>query len=319
MADFTSLKGFANYGESLTSDILGLSLISFFQWGLLGKGAFTNINLPSSGAYGGQASVLRLANDPRYNAGQVWEGFRQDWVWETGVEYAYQPINFSGVWVNGAYQPLNGTGTFAHTVNYPLGRVIFQTPIPASSVVQAEYSYRNVHISPADTAWFQAIQFNSFRIDDSQFLQQGSGAWNVLAENRVQLPAIVVEPLTHIRRLEGYELGSMTRIHHQDVVFSIFAETTSDRNKLHDIIINQWPKRIYGIDKNRLLADDKFPLDYNGNRVSGALMYPSLVAETGIGGYRWGLIEFERMHSDEGERTPRLMSSYVRTTFLMYL
>lgn len=144
MGSAESFKGVNNLGDSLLSDQLESNLFAWCTWSSLGIGAFANITLPASGAYGGTPSLLRLSEDPNYQSGQVWEGFRKDWVWETGVNYAYQPIRVSGVYVNGTFQPVTGTGTYAHTIDYPAGQVVFNNPISPSSNVQCEFSYRTV-------------------------------------------------------------------------------------------------------------------------------------------------------------------------------
>jgi hypothetical protein len=291
MPTHTQLKGVTNFGDSLLSDQLENNLFAFFTWGLLGIGGWTDVRIPSSGAFGGAAHRLRpVTEDPYYTPGQVWEGFRQDWVWESGVEYAFQPIHVSGVYVNGDFVPLAATGVYAHKVNYPLGRVVFETPLdPSGDMVTCEYSYRYCQFSTSDVPWWRQIQQNSLRIDDPQFLEQGSGAWSVLAQNRVQLPAVVIEAVSNARR-KPFEVGSQMQIVSQDVLFHVIAETPWDKKQLHDVITYQTEKRLQGFDKNLLLAADQYPLDADGTPVSGALMYPDLVKPTGQGGFQWNQI-----------------------------
>ena len=84
MADI-DLKGFTKLGDSTLVNDIKENMISFFDWGLLKKDNYINISIPSTGVYGGNEHQLRLVDDPRYTAGQVWEGFRSNWVWESGV------------------------------------------------------------------------------------------------------------------------------------------------------------------------------------------------------------------------------------------
>jgi len=84
MADI-DLKGFTKLGDSTLVNDIKENVISFFDWGLLKKDNYINVSIPSSGIYGGNEHQLRLVDDPRYTAGQVWEGFRSNWVWESGL------------------------------------------------------------------------------------------------------------------------------------------------------------------------------------------------------------------------------------------
>src|SRR5579859_2905287 len=102
----TQLKGVTDIGRPLLTEMLESNISQFFQWGLLNVGNFFQVRIPTSGAYGGDFSRLRLGDDPNFPAGQVWEGVRKDWVWESGLNYAVQPIQISGVYVNGSYYPL---------------------------------------------------------------------------------------------------------------------------------------------------------------------------------------------------------------------
>ena len=76
------------------------NLKSFLDWGFLNIGGFVNINYPTSGLAGGSYSQLKSTNQPGYNAGQVWQTIKKDWVWETGIVYNnYSPNNISGIQV----------------------------------------------------------------------------------------------------------------------------------------------------------------------------------------------------------------------------
>jgi hypothetical protein len=142
MPTYTRLKGIQNINDSTLCDQLESNLIEFFNWGLLCIGGFANAATGVVGVVGGDVSRLRPVIDPGYTDGQVWEGFRQNWVWESGIEYPVQPVQVSGVYVNGMFYPSNSVGQYAHHVNYPWGRIVFDTALPLTSVVQANYSYR---------------------------------------------------------------------------------------------------------------------------------------------------------------------------------
>ncbi len=291
MSDSTQFKNASDIKDFGISDLLEMSMVAFCQWASLGIGAFANVAVASSGAYGGQLSRLRRSEDKNYLGAQCWEGFRKDWVWESGVGYPVQPIQVSGVYVNGNFQPASGVGPYAHHIDYPNGRVVFDTPIPSGSIVTCEHSYRYVQWTTSDAPWWRDVQSNSLRIDDPHFLQAGSGAWAVPPERRVQLPAVVVEATTNSSR-KPFMIGDSSSIVRQTVLFHILAETPSDKKKLFDLLTNQYDKRISGIDFNRLAAANDAPLDADGSPVASGLMYPDLIRPSGEGGYFWRQIRF---------------------------
>jgi hypothetical protein len=298
----TSFHGFANVGDAGLSDQLKQNVLAFLEWGFLGLGAWETVERSASGVYGGDLSRLRLGEDPNYASGQVWEGFRKDWVWETGVECSYQPIRVSGVWVNGTFHPATGVGAYAHAVDYPNGRVVFTTAIATSSVVQASYSYRWVQAVPGDVPWWMGAQTNSLRADSPHFLQTGSGDWSVLPQNRMQLPAIVVEavPNFHNASVRPLALGGGRTVR-QDVRLSILAETPHDRDKIHDILTQQWSKRLHAFDIDRVVAATGYPLDADGSPLSGPRMYPDLVKPYTEGGHGYNQITIADVRSAEIE------------------
>lgn len=284
----TKLYGIEHFGEPLQTDILEFSLLSFFQWGLINIGAFSNVSREDEGAYGGDQSRLRPANHPGYAHGRVWEGARKDWVWESSIAYHTQPILSAGVWVDNTFFPANTTGDFAHRVNYPDGQVIFDNAIPITSVVQFPHSYRYVHVTTPDTPWWREFQMNSFRFDDSHFMQTDSkGEWDILSQHRVQLPAIVIEATPISGRIPAH-IGSKAARLSQLVRFHIFSEI-GDRfssKQLLDIVTNQWHSTIKGIDKAGVIDNQVFPLS-GGFLADSPKMYPQLVDE-----YEWKNIFF---------------------------
>lgn len=295
MSTYTNLKGFDDVGESLLSDQLEANIKSWFEWGMLGKGAFQNVTIPTSGLYGGNMCQLNLVDEPNYNAGQVWQGFRSNWVWETGVEYPTQPIRVSGVRVNGTFYPSSTTGIYKHHIDYPNGRVVFDSAISTTSTVTCEYSVRTCHFSTSESFWWKEIQFDSFRLDSPQFSQTGSGIWSILAPYRVQLPHVIIEAIPQTNRIPR-EIGNETFTVQQQVLFHILTENPIDRKKLHDIITYQQEKSIITFDKNLVAAASGFPLDINGSVAANAKMYPDMVKDP-PNGYSWKIMRFAKMQS----------------------
>lgn len=308
MPDYTNLKGFNQVGESLLTEQLTGGLVAFFQWALLGKGNFFNVTIPTSGVYGGNQHQLRSVDDPNYTDYKVWQGFRKNWVWETGVEYSSQPIDISGINVNGVFYPISNTGTYAFNVDYPNGRVVFTNALAATDTVTLEYSYKWFHFDVSEKPWFREIMYGSFRVDNDQFQQFGSGIWAVLNQNRVQLPVSLVEVVPQ-RVMKPRQLGGGQHVI-QDVVFHIFAETSWERNQLVDWITFQKEKKIFLYDLNTA----PYPLNSDGSRYSGVVMYPDLVKPNENGGYRYREMYFQETRSDDILGSYPLYTATVRAT-----
>jgi hypothetical protein len=274
---YTKFNKVSHIGNTLLSSEIENNLKWFLDWGFLGIGAWSNVTMPTSGAFGGTFDTLRLVADPSYTNGQVWEGARKDWVWETGSSYeGYDPIQISGVYVNGV---LKGTGdaTYGHHYNYPLGRVVFDTALESTDTVKVEYSYRNVQVYVADEApWWDELQYNSLRVDDSTYSMSGSGSWGILANHRVQMPAIVLEVVPR-RRYTPYQLGDTSQIVRQDVVFHIVGENRWWRNQLVDVLSYQMDSQIWLFKTDTLIDSGVYPLDYRGMKVSSPLNYDDIV------------------------------------------
>lgn len=263
-------------GDTLLTSQLESNIKTYLDWGLLEIGGFFNVSDASSGIYGGSFNTLRRVDDPNYTAGQVWETARKDWVWETGTTYSSSPINISGVYVDGI---LYGTGhaTYGHHYNYPLGRVVFDSAISTSATVRVNHSYRNVQVYIADQApWWDELQYDSFRVDDSTFDSVGSGNWQILSNHRVQLPSVVIEAVPR-RSFRPYEMGTVGNYVYQDVLFHILAESRWWRNQLVDIISLEKDRTIKLYDNNSIADITGYPLDFRGMRLTDPLMYPNMV------------------------------------------
>lgn len=272
----THFRHVSDWGESRFSEELGVNLVQFVNQAYLNIGAFQNVEIPTTGTYGGDMHRLRPVDDPRYSEGQVWQSFRKNWVWEE-VDYDYQPISISGVYIDGTFQPTTGIGDYSFHIDYPNGQIIFDAGVDRDSEITLEYSYKLVSIYDDRSDWFKEIQYNSNRLDNEHFTQYGSGAWSILAQNRVQLPCIVVSPLANVS-LRGRELGNHNE-RWQDVIFNIFAENSWDRNTLTDDIINQKDSVLHIFDYNKVLESGVYPLSYDGSINPSGLGYSDLIED----------------------------------------
>ena len=316
VTDYTKLRSANSFAAPYLMNELETNLKMFFDWGFLGIGGWSDVNIPTMGAFGGTLHILQPVYDPSYDDGQVWQTFRKDWVWETGVGYLDStsnpdPTRITGVKVDGAFYG-SGDVTYGWHVNYPLGRVIFDTAVATTSDIELNYSYSFVQIYRADDApWWTELQYQSFRADDSHFSQFGTGDWSIGAQHRVQMPAIVVEAVPR-GSAGGYELGNGALEVEQDVLFHVLAENRFDRNNLLDIIRLQQDNIIWLFNSQSVAEATGYPLDYRG-MVVGSNMYPDLVGSGN--GYRWQECRFKDSIIAEVESlNPNLYQGVIRTT-----
>jgi len=284
---YAQFKGITNYGETQILTELENNMKQFLDWALLRVGAWTDvtIGIATPDGYGGAPETLRYVEDSNYTDGQVWQGYRKDFIYESGVDFndgtaTRNPINIqtSGVSVAGTYQ------TTGYHINYPYGRVIFDTAISTASTVKLNYSYRSVQVVVADNApWWRELQLRSFRVDDLHFTQDDrTGDWSIGGNHRIQLPAVVIEAVPRGRSFP-YEMGNGSLWIEQDIIFHVLADDRTTRNKIVSMLQVQNDKSIWLLDSDVVAASGAFPLDYRGERVNGNL-YPDLV---GSATYRW--------------------------------
>jgi hypothetical protein len=311
MSNTSEFIGVSFFGKDTPNQMIKTSLMEFLNWGFLQIGAYVNTNLSHSGLYTGDASILRPVKDPNYTNGQVWEGARHNWVWESGLNNTQ--ISISGVYVNGTFAPSSGVGAYSHIINYPLGRVIFNSPISTGNVVAVEHTYKWVSVVDADTIpFFQELQNNSLRIDTGQYISFASGDYFKIGNTRLQPPLVAVELPNRVDSY-GAELGGATWVR-KNILCHVISEDAGDTaNKIADIISLQKEKVIYGIDTNKIAEDNRFPLNYNGGIASGALTYPQLCVEQEFGGYRWRKMYITDTEITSNQRlTQKLSISTVR-------
>lgn len=292
--NYEIFNGVTDIGADFYSTNLLYGVTDWCRWASLQAGGFQNVlKTQGSGLYGGHPSILRPVSTPNYTDGQVWEGMRSDWVWETGLNYSVTPRAMSGVYVgNTFYDTVTETGTYSHHVNYPLGRVVFDSAIGTGLNVRADYAFRTISFSPAKQSWFQELLYDSFNVERSDFYIMASGSHNQLSQARRQMPAVGLE-LSARRGFKPYQLGGGQYIY-QDLIFYVLAENSEDRDQLLDRLSIQNDKTIWIPDRKTMKEDSGYPhdLDYRGVPVSSPKQFPDLITPTGDGGFRWAMIRF---------------------------
>jgi hypothetical protein len=292
--DYLKFKGVQHIGEAQVISHLENNLKMWLDWCFLKIGGWTDVDISTSGPYGGDYSTLELVADPSYINGQVWQTARKDWVWETGVNYennsvTYNPIPITGIEVDGTTYE-TGDVTYEHYYNYPLGRVVFSSPIDTDSVVRLAYSFRDVQVYIANQGEWAAMQEDSMRVDDSHFGQSTKGEWSIGGQHRIQMPAILIETAAN-RGRSPWEIGSGSFEVNQPILFHIFTQDKFWRDTLTDILDTQSGKSIYLYNVNSININNDFPLNYNG-MLTGNKNYPDFVDTDANGGYRWKICKF---------------------------
>jgi hypothetical protein len=313
--DYNScFKGINNISQDMLLNILEANFKMYLDWSFLKIGGWIDAEKPQDTIYGNNAHYKLIpVSDMSYVDGQVWQGIRKEWVWETDISYdSTAPITITNVLVNGISVPK--TNNFI--INYPSGRLIFNNPISLSSTVELNYSYRFVQIHrSSDSPWFNIIQYSSFNTANQDIQQIDNGEWAIGSQHRVQLPCIIIESIPRSRS-RPYELGNSLLWLEQDMVFYVLAENKNDRNKLLDIIRLQQDSTLQLFDTNLVAQADNFPLDYNGDIKNLPLMYPNLISQ-----YNWrkcfiknvNLIELDSKHTNFHQGAARATLEIIST------
>lgn len=283
MSDYLNLKGFDSVYENTLANEIQDNLVEFFDWALLQKGNYMNVTKGELSPSNQDYSKLRPSSNPNFPSGLAWEGFRKNWVWQSGISFSPPPIvgtnnnipGISGIYVNNTFVPSDSSGIYSHKIDYFNGRVIFDNPVSSGNTIQAEYSYKYINVIYANSLpWLKEIQYRTLDFPSS-FNISDKGDFSLPAENRIQLPAIAIEMVPR-RTMRGYQLGGGQWVD-SDVLFHCLAEDEFTRNKLVDIVSLQNDKTIAMFDSNYIAQSGKFPISYLGVPVSGAFRYPELV------------------------------------------
>ena len=320
MPNYYGLKGFDSIQDYSLNNNIQDALVEYFDWALLEKGNYFNVTKGELAPNGQDMSRLRLSSNDSFASGQVWEGFRQNWVWQSGVSGVNldAPIvgtnvdspGISGVYINDQFEPTSGVGQYSHYIDYFNGRVVFDSPIPTGSVVQAEYSYKFINVVYSNNVpWLREIQSDTLQ-PTSNFYDVSTGSWDIPPESRLQLPAIAFE-IVPVRRFKGYQLGGGQWVY-TDIVAHCIAEDEQTRNMLVDIVSLQNDKSIQIIDSDKLHTEDKYPLNSYGSPNPSALLYPEIIESYNGGNFRIENTIVENMDMT----TPDLFGGIVRFTTL---
>jgi hypothetical protein len=276
MTTFNTVK---HIGEKSVIASLEDNIKSFLDWGFLNIGGFVNASIPP--VTSNPATILKPVSYPPKPPNTVWETTRKDWVYETGISYSNsQPINISGIYVNSNFAPLTivsndiiGLSNPLYSINYPLGQVIFSSSQSSNSSIRLNYSYRYVQVYKSnESVWWKEIQklaYNTHKAAD--------GDKKLFADHKVQMPAIIIETIPRMSQTP-YQLGSVKNIITQDVLLHIFAESPTERANLVDVLILQKDKDSFLYDINKLVKNNKQPLNFDGSKNQSGFNYGQILS-----------------------------------------
>jgi hypothetical protein len=314
-----NFSGVTSIGEHLLMSQIENNIKSFLDWGLLNIGGFINVLRPQNNIFGNPIYKLKPTEDPNFTTGQVWQTMRKDWVWEQDIVFVdkYNPLLQStptlitGIYVNNVFYPLNTVGQYSYKVDYINSRIIFNSPISTSAEVGMEYSYRWVQVYTYDNArWWQQLQYKTDQ-NINHFNQLAEGDFSILSNNRVQLPAIIVETISR-GMSEPYQLGDKSLIVKQELLLHIVAETMHDRNMMIDILRLQQDKFIKLYDTNVVLKNGVYPFNIDGSLNNNRLQYDELINDED---YYWKTARLiDIFASDVQSFSPFLSESNVKLT-----
>lgn len=280
-----SFMGVSNIGSPLIINELENNFKSFLDWGFLNIGGFTNVEIPTQNISNFDLHILKPTSDPQFSDRKVWQTARKDWVHESGITYSGQsPISISGIYVNGTLYPTpTGNGTLGYTINYPEGKVIFNKQVAASSIVQAEYSYKNVQIYKMEEfPYWREIQYRSLENKPGLSLSD-KGDFSINSEHRIQLPAIIIETVARSDS-KPFRLGDKSLIIQQDMLLHVLADNVSEKNNIVDIIRLQEDRVIWLYNTKEIIKSGIYPLNYNGSKNINGQNYYNIVNNAN---YRW--------------------------------
>lgn len=256
-------------------NMLESNLKMYYDYALLSIGGWSDVEISTQPSYGGNLSVLSPVDDPNYSFGQVWQAPRKDFVWEQQINYIDENTNVHNPLVVGVPQMDGYPNPYSYYVNYPEGQIIFESAQPTDSDMRLSYSYRYTQIyTPENAGWWKSLQANSYKFDTADFINS-EGDWSLFGENRVQMPAIVVEG-TPNGTSRGWELGSNSKIVTRVILFHIYAETQSDCKNLADIFSLQNDRTLPLFNTNEVTANSAGPLDYRGELLNPLNDYAKL-------------------------------------------
>ncbi|MHA2063198.1 MAG: hypothetical protein ACXABY_02335 [Candidatus Thorarchaeota archaeon] len=225
---------------------------------LLKDGFYTSISVGETDLYSRDLSLLmpgdQVYPEPDFVSSitnKVFQSAFKNWVHEDGIPSPGSgiagPTIASGVTVDTVFYPTATTsGTFAHLIDFPNGRVIFDTPLAGTPVVQAGFSYKEFNVDSADIFDNEKrpILIETALKDNPDV----TGVVTYPSWDARTLPLILVDVLS--RKNSPYELGTRDAVKDYFGVFHVWARDEFTRDEIEEIIADEHREVLLGIDFN---------------------------------------------------------------------
>lgn len=313
-SSFDKFNLVSNISEKNSFSILEHNLKHFLDWCFLDIGGFINVDIPTQDLNQGNFHQLRPVKNPETSRDNTtWESFRKDWIYETGIDYSTSPNSVSGIYINNTFYPgPTGNSTYSYYIDYPNGRITLNKPISSSSKVHVEYAYRNIQVyKSSDNLWWKELQRNTYQA----YRFDKNPDYNVLSNNRVQPPFIMIEPIARNQQIP-LELGSYENILSQDVLLHVFTQNTNQRNSITDLLLLQKDKDIILYDIDKVVKNNKYELNYRGEINNSGMNYSDIISNSEYQ-YKIGHIK-NSILSEQNILSSSLYNSVLRWTIEIY-
>lgn len=236
---------------------------------LLREGMYQTVSTGETDLYGRDISLLTPVSDGSFADNRVWQSAFREWVHESGITHSYGgegPIIASGVTVNGTFYPKDPTApgynaAFAHKIDFRNGRIIFDSPITSNSIVQGQFSYKEVSVDFASAYENEQQEFyieTAYKDNPAQ-----TGVIIYPQKNSRTLPLLLID-ITD-RENEAYELGASANVAKFNCSLYLWSRDDFTRDTIEDIITSKERTVLFGIDFNSspfplVFMNDKNPL-----------------------------------------------------------
>jgi len=204
----------------------------------INNGLYVNV---ASGQYdvsGDRADLLKRVSSTLY------ESPFDNWIYESDASgiSPYQPEVASGVYINGVFNQ-KGSGVYKPRIDYRNGRVFFDNPVPANSIITAKFSYKGVRNDFPDSRKVNWI-FSKLK-DAIDFTE------NVYPSGfQRQLPAVIIDVQKRFSR--PFALGG-AKNHNTLVVLHVLANSNNSLERINDLLTEEsFRKPIKAINFNKI-------------------------------------------------------------------
>lgn len=236
---------------------------SYLERLLVNQGLYTVVHQGDTDIQGNDLSSLRRVSARTY------ESVADRWVYETDASgiSPYLTTICSGVYINGAWQA-KGSGVYAPSVDYNNGRVLFNADVPATSGVQAPFTYKHVVVEWPESNLVRWLFTQAKDNVDYTPHMYPSG-------NKRCTPMVIIDLQKRFDR--PWALGGYNT-YKQLIVFHVLANNQSDLDLINDILTD--PDHIRGVDVNKI----PILFNYKGDKASTYQNFTQLQNNTS---YAW--------------------------------